>query len=220
MRYSSTTLRAGVLLLGLLMGGCATQAQRQFQAVVTNNRNIAAQYLSCATVIYNSSEAGPIRAHAPLKATDATLAQLSDTSKASEPEIQAIFLLHPKLQECQRIVLNGLMSTTPTLVPILTEQYNGGEDDALMLIQRKLTWGEYAKLRRDRATAVQAELQAEGQKIVAGLQQQHENELAHRQAAAEAFARWAQTQQIINNMNRPVITNCNRFGGMVNCVTQ
>jgi hypothetical protein len=202
------------------MGGCATQAQRQFQAVVTNNRNIAAQYLSCVTVIYNSSEAGPIRARAPLKATDATLAQLSDTSKASEPEIQAIFLLHPKLQECQRIVLNGLMSTTPTLVPILTEQYNRGEDDALMFIQRKLTWGEYAKLRRDRATAVQAELQAEGQKIVAGLQQQHENELAHRQAAAEAFARWAQTQQIINNMNRPVITNCNRFGGMVNCVTQ
>jgi hypothetical protein len=44
------------------------------------------------------------------------------------------------------------------------------------------------------------------QRIVAGLQQSHEAELARRQAAlhltADAFERYAQTQQIIGSMNR------------------
>jgi hypothetical protein len=51
---------------------------------------------------------------------------------------------------------------------------------------------------------------AEGQRIVAGLQQSHEAELDRREAAlqsaADAFAQYAQTQQIISSMNRPV--NC------------
>jgi hypothetical protein len=48
------------------------------------------------------------------------------------------------------------------------------------------------------------------QRLVAGLQQSHEAELERRQAAlqstADAFGRYAQTQQIISSMNRPV--NC------------
>ena len=45
--------------------------------------------------------------------------------------------------------------------------------------------------------------------------------LARRQAAAQAIAQWAQTQQVINAMNRPVTTNCTNLGsGIVNCVSQ
>ena len=68
---------------------------------------------------------------------------------------------------------------------------------------------------------MQAGLQAESQRIVAGLEQSHQAELARRQAAAQAIAQWAQTQQAINAMNRPVTTNCMNLGsGMVNCVSQ
>jgi hypothetical protein len=52
------------------------------------------------------------------------------------------------------------------------------------------------------------------------LKYEHEAELARRQAALDTIARWAQTQQMINAMNRPVITSCNQFSGMVNCFSR
>jgi hypothetical protein len=61
---------------------------------------------------------------------------------------------------------------------------------------------------------------AEGQRITAGLERQHENELARRQAAVNALARWSQTQQMIDAANRPVITNCTRFGDSTNCLSR
>jgi hypothetical protein len=204
----------------VLLSGCATQAQRQYQAAATNNKEIAAQFISCTTAVANAPEAEPIRGHVPIKATDATLVQLSDSAMANKVEIAAILVLHPRIQECQRALLNGLLGSTPSFVPILTASYNKGEDDVLMLVQHKLTWGEYNKRRRDRATEIQAEIQSASQQLVGGLQHQHEAELAQRQRAAEALAQWAQTQQMINAVNRPIITNCNEFGSMLNCVSR
>jgi len=48
---------------------------------------------------------------------------------------------------------------------------------------------------------------AEAQRIAAGLEQSNEAELARRQAAADAYLQYQQTQQIINNMNSSVNTN-------------
>jgi hypothetical protein len=121
---------------------------------------------------------------------------------------------------CQRQGLDALVNTTPSVVPILTKAYSEGDDDTILLIQRKLNWGDYTKRRRDRLITLQAALQAEGQRITSGLQQEHQAEIAQRQRAAEALAAWGQTQQLINAANRPVITNCNQFGNMVNCTTR
>jgi hypothetical protein len=60
----------------------------------------------------------------------------------------------------------------------------------------------------------------QAQHVTAGLEQQHEAELARRQAAVDAMARAAQTQQLINAVNRPVMTNCTNLGsGMVYCTS-
>ena len=85
--------------------------------------------------------------------------------------------------------------------------------------ERKLSWGDRVRRTRDRYLALQAELQTEERQIVAGLERSHEAELTRRQAAADAMARWAQTQQVINAMNRPVFTNCTGTGSMVNCIS-
>ena len=42
---------------------------------------------------YNSPEAAPIRSHMPPKPQDATLQQLTDSSKATEPEVSAVFTI-------------------------------------------------------------------------------------------------------------------------------
>jgi hypothetical protein len=203
----------------LLLSACATQAQRQFQEMRTTNQEIAAQLKACSAAVYNSAEFVPLRPHIPLSISDTTLEQLSDTTLASPDEIRAIFAVHPRLQECRKTALAALLQIEPSVVLILTTSFNKGEDTLLTLIQRKVTWGEYVRQVRDRTAETQAEVQAEGSRIVGELRQENQAELEQRQRAADAIAAWAQTQQLINAANRPVITNCNAFSNMVNCVS-
>lgn len=86
-----------------------------------------------------------MRPHMPVDPRDITLAQLADTSLTTPGEISAILVLHPRLQQCQKQVLDDLMNATPSLVPILAAEYVKGEDNTLALIQRKETWGEFSK---------------------------------------------------------------------------
>jgi hypothetical protein len=209
-----------VAIIVILIAGCSTAAQQQYQAIASNNRSAVQELQACSLVIYDSPEFAPLRRHVPYKATDATLEQLSDNSLATDDEIKIILSVHPHLQSCKKQALDRIAQSTPTLVPIMLRVVSKGEDSLIDLIQKKQSWGAHVRRGRDVATAGTAELQTEGQRIVAGLQQSHEAELAQRRQAAEALAQWAQTQQMINAVNRPVITNCNQFGGMVNCVSQ
>jgi hypothetical protein len=214
---SSTTLIASVLLLLI---GCATHAQRQFQAMKAGNQEHAAQMKACAAIVYNPPESAPLRPHLPLAISDLTLQQLSDMSYATPAEVQAIFVTHPKLKECRKALLVATAQTEPALVPVIIASYNKNEDDLLAVIQQRMTWGEYASRVRDRTAEAQAALQTEDRRVVSGLQQEHQAEIAQRQRAADALAAWAQTQEMINAANRPVITNCNTFGSTLNCVSR
>lgn len=174
----------------------------------------------CSAAVYNSPEYVLLRPHIPFILTDASLQQLSDQSTASADEISAILLVHPMTQECRRAYLNELSQSEPSLVPIVTGEYVKREDVLLTLIRRRISWGEYIREARDRAVKTQGELVAENRRVVAGLERENEAEIAQRQRAAAALAAWAQTQEIINAANRPVITNCSGFGSMINCVSQ
>ena len=211
---------AALLLTVALLAGCTTAAQRQYQAIKSNNQSALQDLQTCAMAVYNSPELAPLRRHLPFKPTDATLEQLTDASLATDEEIRVILEEHPKLQSCRQHTMDQISQTTPTAVPIFLGIATKSEDSLIDLIQKKQSWGAHVRRIRDVTIAGAAELQAEGQHIEAGLQQSHEAELGRRQAAADALVHYSQTQQIINNMNRPVITNCNRFGGMVNCVSQ
>jgi hypothetical protein len=208
--YGTARRAASVFLMAALLAGCATAAQKQYQAIASNNRSAAQDLQACAIALYESPESAPLRRHAPLKATDATLEQLSDNSLATDDEIRVILENHPKMQACRKEALDRISQSTPTLVPIMLVVMTKGEDSLIDLIQKKQSWGAHVRRVRDAVIAGNVELQAEGQRITAALQQSHEAELARRQAAAQAaaaaFAQYAQTQQIISRMNQPV--NC------------
>jgi len=114
--------------------------------------------------------------------------------------------VHPKFQSCRKQALDRISQSTPTLAPIMLVAMTKSEDSLIDLIQKKQSWGAHGRRVRDATIAGTAELQAESQRIVAGLQQSHEAELAQRQAAAQAasaaLAQYSQTQQIIANMNQ------------------
>lgn len=200
--------------------GCATQAQRQAQAISTSWQSISAQVQACVTTVQLSEEAAPIRRHTPLKIQDATLQQLTDPAKATDDEIAAIYVTHPKVQECRSTELDALSRTTPIMVPVLVDLFNRSDQNLIALLEKKITWGEGNQRQKDLFVEAQKSIAAAAQQINASLQQSHEAELARRQAAANALAQWAAQQQTINALTRPRITNCNAIGNTVNCVSQ
>src|SRR5215472_6657989 len=203
----SSLLRLSVLILTTLCG-CQTSAQREYQTMKAGNETAAAEMRACVSTVYSSPEYTPLRAHLPYNVADATLQQLADASMITPREWEAILAIHPKVQQCRNTLLAALAKSTPSIVPILTQVYNRSEDDLLALSAHKLTWGQYVVRARDRSAEAQAALQAEGQRVVDRLQRENAIEIEQRQRAAEALAAWAQTQELINAANRPVITNC------------
>ena len=106
-------LRSALVIVAL--AGSATQAQRQAQSINASWQSAAAQLQTCVTAVYTSVDAEPIRRHAPLKTTDAALQQLTDPAKATNEEIAAIYLIHPRNHECVAAALDALSATTPIL---------------------------------------------------------------------------------------------------------
>jgi hypothetical protein len=149
MRHTLLVPSAIMVSTLLLLVSCATQAQRQFQAMKTSNQEYLGEMKTCVTNVYNSSEYAPLKGHLPLNPSDITLQQMSDKTFATPTEVQAIFAVHPLVQACRKAVLNGLAQSEPSLVPILMAFYNKGEDDLLVLIQQKMTWGDYVRRGRD-----------------------------------------------------------------------
>lgn len=210
---------AAILVISTVCA-CSTGAQRHAQ-VITDNINASGQQLrSCVQAIYDSAANEPIRRHMPVDVRHATLEQMTDSSYVTDVEITAILDTHPQYQTCKQAFLDRIALTTPTLVPIFASTMTKSESSLIEVIQRKKTWGDHVRQIKDWLPQAQAQLVAEGQRIDAGLNQDHQSELAHRQAAANAMAQFLQTQQMISAINRPVITNCNQFGRTVNCVSQ
>ena len=220
-RQAMRNLRATIAVAGLaVLCGCATAAQRQFETMKAGNQQANAEMKGCLTAAYNSPEADPIRIHLPLNFTDATLQQLGDASYATSTEIRALLTQHERIQSCRKSFLESRSQSEPVLVPILVNAYNKGDDDVLYLTHPKISWGEFLRRSRDRSVETQLALQAADKTVISDLRREDRAERAERQRAAEAFAAWAQTQQLINAANKPVITNCSGFGNTVNCVSR
>jgi hypothetical protein len=65
-----------------------------------------------------------------------------------------------------------------------------------------------------------------GLQLDGDLAQAHQYEIQQRQAALSALSQWAyqqqvvmQNQQMINAMNRPVMTSCRYIGATLNCAS-
>jgi hypothetical protein len=163
-------------IAGILLAGCQTAAQRQLQSMRAGNLALVEQAKSCTTEAYNAPEAALIRPHVPLNARDVTLSQLSDQSLATPQEADAILAVHPRVQACRNAVLDGLLNTTPSVIPILTKEFAGADDDTIALVQRKISWGDRVRRARDRFISAETALQSEEQHVMAGLERSHEAE--------------------------------------------
>jgi hypothetical protein len=216
------------IALALTLAACATQAQQQAQNIVTSTTNAANNSNTCVREVFTSADFEPLRADLPFDPTQATLQQLTNGRKATQQQIDAIFVVHPRYQVCRKTALEQFAFATPTIVPVMTNTFAEGDNHLIKLVQKKSTWGEYVQSMKETAVRGEAQMTVEFQRIAAGLEQSHAAELQRRQNAANALAAYAQRQQMIDAMNRPVqvnvqtqpsTTNCRKVGNAVNCTT-
>lgn len=110
------------------------------------------KYNTCQQTVFSAPEFDPIRPHIPENVFQATAEQLSDTSLATDNEIRAILLLHPKSRVCHDELLSGLSQSAPSLAVISARDLTAMQDSLVDLLERKQGWG--AHLQRGKAASV------------------------------------------------------------------
>jgi hypothetical protein len=215
--YTIASVIAVALSLGV--GGCATQAQRDYQLMATNQRATLQTYGACLSAARSSPEYGLIRRHIPADLNMVALEQLMDTQLVSEDERLAILAVHPREQACRASAMQQISATNAGMVAIITVASSQADSELIALLQKKLTWGEYVKRYKELNMTLSANLEQENARVISGLNLSHQAELNRRQAIANAIIQHAQNAQIIASMNRPVYTDCTRILNSVNCVS-
>jgi uncharacterized protein YukE len=155
------------------------------------------------------------------------MAELTDERPATPQEARLFAERHDAVARCATAFLNAASTVRPDIVPAFAEMMTASNVNAVAIVERQITWGELARRGQANLTQLKTNLAAADQRWLGELKQEHQAELAQRQAAAAALSQWAQQQQMINAMNQPVLvaparhiqTNCTRMGAFANCTT-
>lgn len=203
-----------------ILAGCATAAQRQAQQSGAAFREAAAENKACVAAHRARPEYGALLPHQPdLDTGQYTMAQLTDETRPTPMEAKSLASGYDEITICRTHFLNSLSSSRPDIVPILAATYTKGAETTVLLVQRKITWGEASRRGQERLSDLRQKLATADRQWIADLNASHQAEMAQRQAAADALMQLSAQQQMINAMNRPRQTNCYGFGNSVNCTS-
>jgi hypothetical protein len=117
------------------------------------------------------------------------------------------------------------------MVPAYQQNYMSLDAIYLKLAKGEVSFGEANSELAQARVQASARSREAANEWRSGLNEENREELASRAAAFQAMAtsfqqagaamqQQAQQQQLINAINRPLTTNCNRFGNSTSCTTQ
>ena len=196
------------LVMAGVLSGCALPGGQRVNQQQVDSDNVDA---FCANA-WADTRLNPLRSKLPVKAPDATLAQLADPSLATPAEQQAINDFDPVMAQCFEMRRAYLKTYRPGGV-VATFDILQSDSKSLraQLWAKKITFGEY--------NSKAAKLVTESQKTM-----QTELEKAQQIAAQQQAQRDQNMLLMMPYMNppipRPTITDCHRYGNSVNCITR
>ncbi len=195
---------AALFMAGIL-GGCAFPEGQRVNQQKADSDNVEAFCVNA----WADTRLDPLRSKLPVKAPDATLAQLADSSLATPAQQQAISDFDPVMAQCFEMRRTYLKAyTTGGVVAIFDILQADSKSLRAQLWARKITFGDYntkaAKLLTESQKTVQAELD-KAQQIAAQQQAQRDQNM----------------MLMMPYMNpRPTTTDCYRYGNAVSCTTR
>jgi hypothetical protein len=191
--------------------GCSTAAQQQEQRSAAVTTEALARFKTCALTVWGRPEFNSLLVHtADPETGQATRAQLRDGKRPSPAEVKLLITAYDDSTPCRTQVLMALLPARPDIVPILTSTFAKARVVAILLDQRKITWGDAARRGQRRLKDLQQEVSAADRRWVAELNASNDAETTQRQTAATAMLRYSVQQQI----TKPRSTSCH---GSVNC---
>jgi hypothetical protein len=212
------------LVAAALLVACATRAER----TASNIRAVAEVSNAETRACVANAAVGhdDLAVHMPLDGTGATLLQQADESLITPGDARSLGVWHAALQKCREARLRAITPVAANVADANAAGFLKADQVYLALLQRKLTWGaanrELAAVRAEaqhNILAATSRLNAELQQADAAEREQRAAAVAAIGQAVAAASQAAQQQQLINSLNRPVTTNCNRLGSTVNCVS-
>jgi hypothetical protein len=221
MRYSPIAVVCGVAF-SIAYGPASAQQLEEAKRALADAK-------TCIVNAYSTPAATPLRPHIPLDLNAVTLAQLSDSRYPTKAEAAALTAIHPLLGACRSQLIRRLNSSAPGDVSTLERLFAAGDDDRVLLIQRRLTWGDFVRRGRDRMLAASAESRQQADGLAARQQQIQADQVQQRRAEAllEAQRRALEQQQFQQNLDRMntywvpfgnrLQANCSYGGGYINC---
>jgi hypothetical protein len=218
-----------VLLAALLgaLGGCATAAQREGETIKATLAQTRTQVSACIASINSDPTFADLDRHWPqADIGQATLSQQTDPTYATPRDVELVSARHDRLVQCRKANVEGYYRVAPAMATVYQEGYARSDELLIRLVKRQVSWGEYILGARAINREESAKLVETGQRLGADLDARNRQELAQRAVAAQAFSNSMyqqqlinQNQQMINAVNRPVVTNCSQMGFSTNCTS-
>jgi hypothetical protein len=200
---------AFVIALIAFAAGCVDQnSRREEKLVVTNNsESVLAKYaiarrdlLVCGNAVYDDPHFSAIAAHIPFNPDLSSLAQLSDPHLATAQAIALLFDFDIAFAKCTKAYLERMKTVVPVMAMITAEGYAKNEYITADLIERKLTWGDYANKRKANYDDAVQLLGHELFRVRGGTGSEADPVL--RQDFSNALTRYYQSLQIVPSMHR------------------
>lgn len=215
-----------IVLVALMtvLAGCATRAQLEMARLMNSVESGKAASEACIAKVKEMPE---YRLLAPyLPEGSASLAAQSNPAKATPAEIKAVFVVQEAGAECRKINLEGMGSLNPDMMALLARAYAKVDAGYLGIVERKMTWGEFIRVREAARTEFLDQAMAIARQMDRELQAAHKAEVDEYKEAAKAILIWSeqqhamyQRQKLIEAINRPRTTNCQYIGKRVSCTT-
>lgn len=220
-------MRSSLLMLGMLVAvsGCATQAQRKLTGIQQDVKKSEAEVKACFAAVRAKPEYAAFVAR-KMPESRPSLTQLADDSIISESDRALYIAFVQDGQPCRDMSLAEAGRISPAMYNAASTGQSNADKIRLALVQRKITWGQFYQSIMDNQAATRTASRSADQELMGELKAEHQDEMNRRASVAAAFAAASQQmqenqqrQQMINAINRPVNTTCNRMGDQTNCTS-
>ena len=209
----------------IILSGCATQAQRQYQQLDMQYHSALSSMDSCIQPLLETAVVHRLRESFLLDTNDPRVVEkLALKTYVTQQEAKDVIDFSALRKPCHKLAIEEFGKIHPEYVVSLARIFAEADADLAKAINKELTIGDINQRTIDRVNRWQAEFSQIGQRIASQLNQAHQYELAQRQLAAQALQAWSYQQQVLNNQQqllkattRPRTMNCYYIGTLLHC---
>jgi hypothetical protein len=206
----------------LALAGCQTGAQQEATRMGESVKTGVSQMKACNQRAYDSDEWQALKDKLPPLEGAPSMELQTNQAKPTPQESAILVQLHRNyIAECRRVAVEEASKAHPAFGVAVAQNNTQADLAYAKLVQRQMTWGEYAQASMARKTATLAALKDAEGKIMQQLNTAHAYEIQQRQAMAAAVSEMMYQQQVIAALNKPVTLNCTRsyVGRTLNCTS-